>query len=53
MFGQSVTSVVLGILLAASAGDVRIADAAMERDHATVQSLLKQKADVNAAQGSG
>ena len=53
MFGQSVTSVVLGILLASSAGDVRIADAAMERDHGAVQSLLKQKADVNAAQGDG
>ncbi len=53
MFGQSVISVVLGILIASPAGDARIADAAMERDHAAVQLLLKQKADVNAAQGDG
>lgn len=53
MFGQSVISIVLGILIASPANDVRIADAAMESDHAAVQSLLKQKVDVNVAQGDG
>src|SRR5688572_7564882 len=50
-----------GALLAASAtpalpraaADAPVADAAMRRDGATVRLLLKQGADVNAAQGDG
>jgi len=45
----------LFLLLAASlpAADSRLADAAMNGDRDTLQTLLKQKADVNAAQGDG
>src|SRR5258706_9449875 len=35
------------------AADTRIADAAMQANKDAVRSLLKQKADVNAAQGDG
>jgi ankyrin len=38
---------------AAGAGDTRLADAAMRRDSAAVQSLLTQKADVDSAQADG
>ncbi len=44
----------LAVLLATAAGsDTRLADAAQEGDKATVANLLKQKADVNGAQGDG
>ena len=33
--------------------DAPVADAAMKRDHARLRLLLKQGADVNAAQGDG
>src|SRR5260370_3159751 len=36
-----------------AATDTRLADAAMQSDKATLRSLLKQKIDVNAAQGDG
>jgi ankyrin repeat protein len=36
-----------------AAGDVRLADAAMQGDLAGVRSMLKEKVDVNAAQGDG
>ncbi len=39
--------------VSAMAADTRIADAAMVHDNATVKALLKQKADVNVAQGDG
>ena len=39
--------------LAAAAPDRRVADAAKARDRAALQSLLKQHADVNGAQGDG
>lgn len=47
--------ILIGICAAvlAAAGDVRLADAAMHGDKDGVRSLLKQKADVNAAQGDG
>ena len=38
---------------AAVAGDLRVAEAAMHEDKNAVRSLIKQKADVNAAQGDG
>ena len=44
---------VLGVLLSASPNDARVADAAMAGDREVVKSLLKQGADVNAAQGDG
>src|SRR5258708_4980724 len=40
-------------LLAAATIDTRLADAAMQKDKDGVRSLLKQKADVNAAHGDG
>jgi hypothetical protein len=42
-----------GALTLARSGDMRVVDAAMNRDAAAVQALLKQGADVNAAQGDG
>ena len=44
---------VLSVLLSASPNDARVADAAMAGDREVVRSLLKQGADVNAAQGDG
>jgi len=44
---------VFGALCLASFDDSRVADAAMQGDSATVRSLLRQGADVNAAQGDG
>ena len=43
----------LGVLLSASPNDARVADAAMAGDREAVRALLKQGADVNAAQGDG
>jgi ankyrin repeat protein len=43
----------MGALCLAFSDDARVADAAMRRDSATLRSLLKQGADVNAAQGDG
>ena len=43
----------LGVLLSAGPNDARVADAAMAGDREAVRSLLKQGADVNAAQGDG
>jgi ankyrin repeat protein len=42
-----------GALTFARSGDMRVVDAAMNRDAAAVQALLKQGADVNGAQGDG
>ncbi len=39
--------------MAAAPGDTRLADAARQNDRAAVQALLKQGADVNAAQADG
>jgi uncharacterized protein len=44
---------VLMMAVAASAADTRLTDAAQNSDRNTVQALLAQKADVNAAQGDG
>ena len=46
-------AVCLSVWLQASSSDSRVADAAMGGDASTVKSLLKQGADVNAAQGDG
>src|SRR5258706_5213245 len=43
----------MAVLLSAAASDTRLADAAMQNDKDAVRSLLKQKADVNAAHGDG
>ncbi len=43
----------ISILLSAATGDTRVAEAAMKGDRVTVRALLKQAADVNAAQGDG
>ena len=46
---------VVGMLsvVAATTGDLRLADAGMRGDIDAVRSLLQQKVDVNAAQGDG
>jgi ankyrin repeat protein len=41
------------MVMASSASDARVADAAMEGNREAVRTLLKQAADVNAAQGDG
>src|SRR4051794_24924137 len=41
------------VLMTATMGDTRIADAAMKGDREGVRALLKQAVDVNAAQGDG
>src|SRR6266853_1555112 len=43
----------IAVLLSAATSDTRLADAAMQNDKDAVRSLLKQKADVNAAHGDG
>jgi uncharacterized protein len=43
----------MALLLSAATNDTRLADAAMQNDKDAVRSLLKQKADVNAAHGDG
>jgi len=43
----------IALLLSAATSDTRLADAAMQNDKDAVRSLLKQKADVNAAHGDG
>ncbi len=43
----------IAALLSAAPSDTRLADAAMQNDKDAVRTLLKQKADVNAAHGDG
>ena len=43
----------LAVLMNAATGDTRVSEAAMKGDKDTVRNLLKQAADVNAAQGDG
>jgi ankyrin repeat protein len=50
---QTLLTMLLTMLLTASAVDTRLADAAMQGDRATVQSLIAAKIDVNLAQGDG
>jgi ankyrin repeat protein len=49
----AVTGLCLTAVLGAWSDDSRVADAAMQGDRAGVRALLKQGADVNAAQGDG
>src|SRR5437667_7238386 len=46
-------TILLLVLVAGYAGDTRLPEAAMNGDKVLVQSLLKQKVDVNEAQGDG
>src|SRR5882724_7035949 len=50
---QTLLPMLLTMLLTASTVDTRLADAAMQGDRATVQSLIAAKIDVNLAQGDG
>jgi len=51
--GGSIAALSLSALLTAAAPATSVADAAMRRDTTSVLTLLKEKADVNAAQGDG
>jgi ankyrin repeat protein len=53
MLVQSAMSFLLVLLMVPAVGDIRLADAAMGGDRASVQSLLAQKVDVNGPQGDG
>src|SRR5688572_5682175 len=53
MFSQSAAGMMLALLFTSYGGDTRISDAAMKGNQVLVQSLLKQKVDVNASQGDG
>src|SRR5215813_4254987 len=53
MFTPATICIMLSVLMTASAVDFRISEAAMRGDQALVQTLLQQKADVNAAQPDG
>src|SRR5215470_14548136 len=51
---MSVLAVIgISVLMSAATGDTRVVEAAMKGDRDTVRTLLKQAADVNAAQGDG
>jgi ankyrin repeat protein len=52
MLTQTVISILFAVLPGLS-GDIRLPEAAMNGDRAMVQSLLKEKVDVNSAQGDG
>ena len=49
----TLTSVSLSAASSLESRDLRIAEAAMQGDRDSVKSLIKQKADVKAAQGDG
>jgi ankyrin repeat protein len=51
--GYKFAGLILGLAMTAAAADTRIADAAQQGDLAAVRSLIRQKADVNGAQGDG
>src|SRR5262245_37510914 len=53
MFAQTLVTAIVIMLFSQGADKARVATAAMQGDRATVQALLKQNADVNAAQGDG
>jgi len=53
MFAKSMIIAVCTAAILSAAADTRLADAAMRGDKDAVRSLLKQKADVNAAHGDG
>ena len=53
MLALSLVTLLFAAPLAPAVGDAPLADAAMQGDRATVQSLLAGNADVNAAQGDG
>jgi uncharacterized protein len=51
--GIAIGALCASVMLRADAGNSTVADAAQTGDKATVRALLKQAADVNAAQGDG
>ena len=53
MLGRSFIGLTLAAGLVLAAGDTRLADAARQGDRNAVQTLLRQKADVNAGEGDG
>src|SRR5689334_11195681 len=53
MLSRYVLGAILAVSVAAYGAETRLPEAAMKGDQATVQSLLKQKVDVNEAQGDG
>ena len=53
MFTRSALGAILAAAVAMYGADTRLPEAAMKGDQAVVQSLLKQKVDVNVAQGDG
>src|SRR5215475_1391899 len=53
MLGQTILTFTLALMFTTSTGDTRLPEAAMKGDQSAVQSLLKQKVDVNEAQADG
>src|ERR1019366_1154548 len=53
MLGRSFIGLTLAAGLVLAAGDTRLPDAARQGDRNAVQTLLRQKADVNAGEGDG
>src|SRR5689334_18400203 len=53
MVAQTILALWLATLGSGFSSDMRLAEAAMNGDRTTVQALLKQKVDVNSAQGDG
>src|SRR5215471_11057969 len=53
MLGQTILTFTLAVMFGTYSGDTRLPEAAMKGDQSTVQSLLKQKVDVNEAQADG
>lgn len=53
MLVQNILVLTMSSLITLAPGDARVSEAAMQGNRTAVQSLLTQKADVNAAQGDG
>src|SRR5215471_2372890 len=53
MLGQTILTFTLAVMFSTYSADTRLPEAAMKGDQTAVQSLLKQKVDVNEAQADG